>query len=97
MAGDGFPDVTRIPAHADRYAVKASRQIDAIVLHMMAAVDARQTARSVFGQPEELGADGNGAGSRRTTSSGGTEPSSSACAIRTLPSMRTPKIRTRLG
>jgi N-acetyl-anhydromuramyl-L-alanine amidase AmpD len=60
MAGDGFPGVIWIPAHADRHQVKASRQIDAIVLHITEgrAVDARQTARNVFAQPRQLGADG---------------------------------------
>jgi N-acetyl-anhydromuramyl-L-alanine amidase AmpD len=60
MAGDGFPDVVWIPAHADRHAVRRSRQIDAVVLHVTdgKAVDARQTARNVFGSPKQLGADG---------------------------------------
>lgn len=60
MSGDGFPDVVWIPAHTDRYAVKTFRQIDAVVLHITdgGAVDARQTARNVFAQPKQLGADG---------------------------------------
>jgi hypothetical protein len=60
MAGDGFPGVEWIPAHTDRYAVKHSRKIDAIVLHITdgKALDARQTARNVFASPKELGADG---------------------------------------
>ena len=60
MAGDGFPGVIWIPAHTDRYQVKTSRQIDAVVLHITdgRAVDAQQTARNVFAQPKELGPDG---------------------------------------
>jgi N-acetyl-anhydromuramyl-L-alanine amidase AmpD len=60
MAGDGFPGVIWIAAHTDRYQVKASRQIDAVVLHVTdgRAVDAQQTARNVFAQPKELGPDG---------------------------------------
>lgn len=60
MAGDGFPGVEWIPAHKDRFSVKTSRKIDAIVLHVTdgKAVDARQTARNVFASPPEVGADG---------------------------------------
>lgn len=60
MSGDGFPDVIWIPAHAQRHQVKASRTIDAIVLHCTdgSAVDAKQTARNVFGSAPEIGADG---------------------------------------
>lgn len=55
MAGNGFPGVEWIPAHKKRYMEKASRKIDAIVLHCTdgKAVDARQTARNVFGSPPE--------------------------------------------
>jgi N-acetyl-anhydromuramyl-L-alanine amidase AmpD len=60
MSGDGFPGVEWIPAHADRYAVRNSRTIDAIVLHCTdgKAVDARQTARNVFAMPKEVLSDG---------------------------------------
>jgi|HubBroStandDraft_6_1064221.scaffolds.fasta_scaffold358684_2 N-acetyl-anhydromuramyl-L-alanine amidase AmpD len=55
MAGNGFPGAVWIPAHPDRYTVKTSRQIDAIVLHATdgSAVDARVTAKNVFGSPKE--------------------------------------------
>jgi N-acetyl-anhydromuramyl-L-alanine amidase AmpD len=55
MAGNGFPGSEWIPAHPDRYTVKASRVIDGIVLHATdgSAVDARVTARNVFGSPKE--------------------------------------------
>jgi N-acetyl-anhydromuramyl-L-alanine amidase AmpD len=58
MAGNGFPGVVWIPAHSDRYTVKASRKIDAIVLHATdgMAVDARVTARNVFSSPKEWAA-----------------------------------------
>jgi hypothetical protein len=61
MAGDGFPDVEWIPAHPDRFAVKPSRIIDEIVLHCTdgRAVDARVTARNVFGQPKQWNARAN--------------------------------------
>jgi N-acetyl-anhydromuramyl-L-alanine amidase AmpD len=55
MAGNGFPGAEWIPAHPDRFTVKPSRLIDAIVLHATdgKAVDARVTARNVFGSSKE--------------------------------------------
>jgi hypothetical protein len=55
MAGNGFPGAIWIPAHPDRYTVKPSRTIDAIVLHATdgIAVDAPVTARNVFASPKE--------------------------------------------
>lgn len=59
--GNGYPGAVWIPAHPDRYTVKTSRLIDAIVLHATdgIAVDARVTARNVFGSPKEWDAKHN--------------------------------------
>ena len=60
MAGDGYPGVIWIPAHADRFKVHASRQIDAIVLHITegGTADAQVTARNAFGIAKYLGESG---------------------------------------
>jgi len=92
MAGNGFPGAVWIPAHPDRYTVKTSRQIDAIVLHATdgSAVDARVTAKNVFGSPKSgTHRMAYGINNRRITLSAGTEPSSNACSTRTSLGTRT--------
>lgn len=53
-SGDGYPGVKWIPAHTDRYAVKASRSIRQIVLHCTdgGQAAAEMTARNAFGGPK---------------------------------------------
>jgi len=56
MSGDSFPGALWIPAHADRYMVKASRVIEKIVLHITegGTADAQVTARNAFGGKKYL-------------------------------------------
>lgn len=52
-SGDGYPGATWIPAHSDRFAVKATRNIRQIVLHCTdgGQTAAAMTARNAFGGP----------------------------------------------
>lgn len=51
MSGNGFPGALWIPAHGDRYTVKASRVIERIVPHITegGTAGAQVTARNAFG------------------------------------------------
>jgi N-acetyl-anhydromuramyl-L-alanine amidase AmpD len=51
---DGFPGALWIPAHADRFAVKSSRVVEEIVLHITegGTDKAEVTARNAFGGPK---------------------------------------------
>jgi N-acetyl-anhydromuramyl-L-alanine amidase AmpD len=56
MSGNGFPGALWIPAHSDRYTVRASRVIEEIVLHITegGTDKAEVTAHNAFGGPKYL-------------------------------------------